>query len=102
MSQKLTLGYAALVGVGGLTGYLKGGSQKLLVAGGLSASLLYYVCSLLPSKPCFGIFAWSYSVCFSSGIDGFSLQEVGKDLSGWHSLLCITCHDGWLFAWYFT
>jgi len=43
MSQKLTLGYAALVGVGGVMGYLKSGSQKSLLAGGISASLLYYV-----------------------------------------------------------
>ncbi|KAK4486727.1 hypothetical protein RD792_006703 [Penstemon davidsonii] len=51
MSQKLTLGYAALVGIGGLMGYLKGGSQKSLIAGGVSASLLYFVCSILPSNP---------------------------------------------------
>ncbi|XP_022968186.1 protein FATTY ACID EXPORT 2, chloroplastic-like [Cucurbita maxima] len=51
MSQKLTLGYAALVGVGGLMGYLKGGSQKSLLAGGVSATLLLGVCKLLPSNP---------------------------------------------------
>ncbi|XP_038880692.1 protein FATTY ACID EXPORT 2, chloroplastic-like [Benincasa hispida] len=51
MSQKLTLGYAALVGVGGLMGYLKGGSQKSLLAGGVSASLLLVVFKLLPSNP---------------------------------------------------
>ncbi|KAB1226659.1 hypothetical protein CJ030_MR1G008492 [Morella rubra] len=51
MSQKLTLVYAALVGVGGAMGYLKSGSQKSLLAGGLSASLLYYVYTVLPTRP---------------------------------------------------
>ncbi|CAL5340712.1 unnamed protein product [Camellia sinensis] len=51
MSQKLTLGYAALVGVGGVMGYLKSGSKKSLIAGGLSALLLYYVFTLLPTRP---------------------------------------------------
>ncbi|KAG7564316.1 TMEM14 family [Arabidopsis suecica] len=51
MSQKLTLGYAFLVGVGGLMGYLKSGSQKSLLAGGLSAAVLLYVFSQLPTKP---------------------------------------------------
>ncbi|GAB2267049.1 Protein FATTY ACID EXPORT 7 [Dionaea muscipula] len=52
-SQKLTLGYAALVGVGGVTGYLKRGSHMSLVAGGLSASALYYVYAELPNRPGF-------------------------------------------------
>ncbi|CAH2064394.1 unnamed protein product [Thlaspi arvense] len=51
MSQKLTLGYAFLVGVGGLMGYLKSGSQKSLLAGGLSAAVLLYVFRELPTKP---------------------------------------------------
>ncbi|KAJ9183664.1 hypothetical protein P3X46_007487 [Hevea brasiliensis] len=51
MSQKLTLGYAALVGMGGLMGYLKSGSQKSLLAGGLSASILFYVHTQLPTNP---------------------------------------------------
>lgn len=37
--------------VGGLMGYLKSGSQKSLVAGGVSASLLLAVFKLLPSNP---------------------------------------------------
>ncbi|KAG9443868.1 hypothetical protein H6P81_015208 [Aristolochia fimbriata] len=53
MSQKLTLGYAALVGAGGVMGYLKSGSQKSLAAGGLSALLLVYVYSELPVRPTF-------------------------------------------------
>lgn len=53
MSQKLTLGYAALVGVGGLMGYIKSGSNKSLVSGGLSALLLYYVHTQLPVRPAF-------------------------------------------------
>jgi hypothetical protein len=32
-------------------GYLKSGSQKSLLAGGLSASLLYYVYTQLPTRP---------------------------------------------------
>ncbi|EOA24684.1 hypothetical protein CARUB_v10017956mg [Capsella rubella] len=51
MSQKLTLGYAFLVGVGGLMGYLKSGSQKSLLAGGLTAAVLLYVYTQLPTKP---------------------------------------------------
>jgi uncharacterized membrane protein (UPF0136 family) len=37
--------------VGGVMGYLKSGSQKSLLAGGLSASLLYYVYTQLPTRP---------------------------------------------------
>ncbi|CAM8944989.1 unnamed protein product [Rhodiola kirilowii] len=51
MSQKLTLGYAALVGLGGLMGYLKSGSLKSLAAGGISASVLLFVYSQLPVRP---------------------------------------------------
>ncbi|KAJ0983734.1 hypothetical protein J5N97_002090 [Dioscorea zingiberensis] len=53
MSQKFTLGYAALVGVGGIMGYIKSGSQKSLAAGGLAALLLYYVHAQLPIRPAF-------------------------------------------------
>ncbi|KAL6525306.1 hypothetical protein OROMI_030899 [Orobanche minor] len=48
MSQKFTLGYAALVGIGGLMGYLKGGSKKSLTAGGLSSLVLLCVYTMLP------------------------------------------------------
>jgi len=37
--------------VGGVMGYMKSGSQKSLLAGGISASLLYYVYSQLPVRP---------------------------------------------------
>lgn len=50
MSQKLTLGYAILVGMGGVAGYLKSGSQKSLIAGGASAAVLYYVYTQLPTN----------------------------------------------------
>ncbi|KAJ8504242.1 hypothetical protein OPV22_005128 [Ensete ventricosum] len=53
MSQKVTLAYAALVGVGGIMGYVKSGSQKSLAAGGISALLLYFVYTLLPVRPAF-------------------------------------------------
>ncbi|XP_074578432.1 uncharacterized protein LOC141834937 [Curcuma longa] len=53
MSQKIALAYAALVGVGGIMGYVKGGSQKSLAAGGISALLLYFVYTQLPVRPAF-------------------------------------------------
>ncbi|KAL9255662.1 FATTY ACID EXPORT 7-like protein, partial [Drosera capensis] len=52
-SQKLTLGYAALVGVGGIMGYVKSRSHISAIAGGLSASALYYVYTELPNRPGF-------------------------------------------------
>lgn len=36
---------------GGVMGYLKSGSQKSLLAGGLSSALLYYVYTELPGRP---------------------------------------------------
>ncbi|EFJ16518.1 hypothetical protein SELMODRAFT_116156 [Selaginella moellendorffii] len=51
MSQKLTLVYAALVGVGGLIGFLKTGSAKSLFSGGISALTLLTVYSQLPLNP---------------------------------------------------
>ncbi|XP_042378812.1 protein FATTY ACID EXPORT 7-like [Zingiber officinale] len=50
-SQQLTLGYASLLGVGGVMGYVKGGSQMSLVAGGTSALVLYHVYAQLPERP---------------------------------------------------
>ncbi|XP_057793737.1 protein FATTY ACID EXPORT 2, chloroplastic-like [Salvia miltiorrhiza] len=67
MSQKLTLGYAALVGIGGAMGYLKGGSQKSLIAGGVSASLLLYVYTALPSNP---VLASSVGLLLSASLLG--------------------------------
>ncbi|KAF2304243.1 hypothetical protein GH714_028831 [Hevea brasiliensis] len=67
MSQKLSLGYAALVGMGGLMGYLKSGSQKSLLAGGLSASILYYVHTQLPTNP---VYASSIGLGVSSILMG--------------------------------
>ncbi|KMT15065.1 hypothetical protein BVRB_3g061870 [Beta vulgaris subsp. vulgaris] len=52
-SQKFTLGYATLVGVGGVMGYMKRGSLMSLGAGGVSSALLYYVYTELPNKPAF-------------------------------------------------
>lgn len=46
------LAYASIRdAVGGLMGYLKSGSQKSLLAGGLSAAVLLVVFSQLPTKP---------------------------------------------------
>ncbi|KAK4433597.1 protein FATTY ACID EXPORT 2, chloroplastic [Sesamum alatum] len=78
MSQKLTLGYAALVGIGGIMGYLKGGSQKSLIAGGLSASVLYCVYTLLPSNP---VLASALGLGLSAsllGVMGSRFKKSGK------------------------
>ncbi|KAI3980434.1 hypothetical protein MKX01_038606 [Papaver californicum] len=78
MSQKLTLGYAALVGVGGLMGYLKSGSQKSLTAGGLSALLLFYVYTQLPTNP---VFASALGMGLSAallGVMGSRFKSSGK------------------------
>ncbi|GLJ11218.1 hypothetical protein SUGI_0147410 [Cryptomeria japonica] len=53
MSQKLTIAYAGLLGVGGLMGYVKSGSSMSLISGGLSASVLCYVHTQLPTNPTF-------------------------------------------------
>ncbi|KAL4304054.1 hypothetical protein GQ457_10G001510 [Hibiscus cannabinus] len=78
MSQKLTLGYAALVGVGGAMGYMKSGSQKSLAAGGLSAAVLYYVYTQLPTNP---VLASSIGLGISAallGVMGSRFKRSGK------------------------
>ncbi|KAJ8750868.1 hypothetical protein K2173_016049 [Erythroxylum novogranatense] len=78
MSQKLTLGYAALVGMGGLMGYLKSGSQKSLISGGISAAVLYYVYTQLPGNP---IYASSIGLGISAaltGVMGSRFMKSGK------------------------
>ncbi|KAK2989390.1 hypothetical protein RJ640_023455 [Escallonia rubra] len=78
MSQKLTLGYAVLVGAGGVMGYLKSGSQKSLMAGGLSALLLYLVYTQLPARP---VFASSLGLGLSAallGVMGSRFKNSGK------------------------
>ncbi|KAE9609958.1 hypothetical protein Lal_00006083 [Lupinus albus] len=78
MSQKLTLGYALLVGAGGVIGYLKSGSQKSLVAGGLSAAVLYYVFTELPVRP---VLASSVGLGISAallGVMGSRFKKSGK------------------------
>ncbi|KAK4358848.1 hypothetical protein RND71_021077 [Anisodus tanguticus] len=67
MSQKLTLGYAFLVGAGGFMGYLKSGSTKSLIAGGVSAALLYSVYVMLPTQP---ILASAMGFVLSAGLLG--------------------------------
>ncbi|KAL0456292.1 UNVERIFIED_CONTAM: protein FATTY ACID EXPORT 2, chloroplastic [Sesamum latifolium] len=78
MSQKLTLGDAALIGIGGLTGHLKGGSQKSLIAGGLSASLLYYVYTLLPSNPVLASLLGLVLSASLLGVMGSRFKKSGK------------------------
>ncbi|KAK4266033.1 hypothetical protein QN277_027008 [Acacia crassicarpa] len=78
MSQKLTLGYAALVGAGGLIGFLKSGSQKSLLAGGISAMLLYCVFTQLPVRP---VFASSLGLGISAAllvVMGSRFRRSGK------------------------
>ncbi|GKC23930.1 fatty acid export 2, chloroplastic-like protein [Tanacetum coccineum] len=70
MSQKLTLGYAALVGLGGLMGYLKSGSQKSLISGGISSGLLLCVYSQLPVNPVF-------ASCIGTGLSAALLVVMG-------------------------
>ncbi|KAK9989782.1 hypothetical protein SO802_030021 [Lithocarpus litseifolius] len=97
MSQKLTLGYAALVGVGGVMGYLKSGSQKSLLAGGISASLLYYVYSQLPVRP---VLASSVGLGISAallGVMGARFKKSGKIFpAGVVSLVSLIMTGGYL------
>ncbi|GER27597.1 transmembrane proteins 14C [Striga asiatica] len=51
MSQKLTLGYAGLIVIGGMAGYVKAGSVKSLASGLFSAFVLGWVYNLLPRAP---------------------------------------------------
>lgn len=74
MSQKLTLAYALLVGVGGIMGFAKTGSSKSLLAGGGSAAILYYVFSNLPTKPIM-------SSIIGLGISGLLLFVMGSRFS---------------------
>ncbi|KAI3736562.1 hypothetical protein L2E82_26418 [Cichorium intybus] len=78
MSQKLTLGYAGLVGLGGLMGYLKSGSLKSLLSGGISAALLFYVYTQLPVNP---VFASCIGLGLSAallGVMGMRFKKSGK------------------------
>ncbi|KAJ0089516.1 hypothetical protein Patl1_13720 [Pistacia atlantica] len=97
MSQKLTLGYAALVGVGGLMGYLKSGSQKSLLAGGVSALLLYYVYTELPTKP---VLASSIGLGLSAAllvVMGSRFKKSGKLFpAGVVSLVSLVMTGGYL------
>ncbi|CAF2049350.1 unnamed protein product [Brassica napus] len=67
MSQKFTLVYASLLGVGGLMGYLKRGSKISVVAGGGSAALFYYVYKELPENP---VLASSIGIVGSAALTG--------------------------------
>ncbi|ESW26513.1 hypothetical protein PHAVU_003G125400 [Phaseolus vulgaris] len=97
MSQKFTLAYAALVGVGGVMGFLKSGSQKSLLAGGLSASLLYYVFTELPGRP---VFASSVGLGISAallGVMGSRFKKSGKVFpAGVVSLVSLIMTGGYL------
>ncbi|KAK8660837.1 hypothetical protein V6N13_051745 [Hibiscus sabdariffa] len=97
MSQKLTLGYAALVGVGGAMGYMKSGSQKSLAAGGLSAAVLYYVYTQLPTNP---VFASSIGLGISAallGVMGSRFKRSGKVFpAGVVSLVSLVMTAGYL------
>ncbi|KAL6844107.1 hypothetical protein ACP4OV_025780 [Aristida adscensionis] len=78
MSQKLTLAYAALVGAGGVMGYMKSGSQKSLAAGGISALVLYFVHTQLPVRP---VFASSIGLGISAAllsVMGSRFKKSGK------------------------
>lgn len=97
MSQKLTLGYAVLVGAGGVIGYLKSGSQKSLISGGLSAALLCYIYTLLPTKP---VIASSLGFGVSAallGVMGSRFKNSGKIFpAGIVSLASLIMSGGYL------
>ncbi|XP_057950808.1 protein FATTY ACID EXPORT 2, chloroplastic-like [Malania oleifera] len=97
MSQKLTLAYAALVGAGGVMGYLKGGSQKSLVAGGISALALCLVYGQLASRP---VLASSLGLGVSAallGVMGSRFKSSGKVFpAGVVSLASLVMAGGYL------
>ncbi|KAI3685251.1 hypothetical protein L6452_34489 [Arctium lappa] len=70
MSQRLTLGFVALVGFGGLVGYLKNDSRKSLIFGGIFAASLYYVYTQLPVNPV-------YASCIGLGLSATLLGVTG-------------------------
>ncbi|KAI4335133.1 hypothetical protein L6164_013807 [Bauhinia variegata] len=96
-SQKFTLGYAALVGAGGVMGYLKAGSQMSLLAGGLSSLVLYYVYTELPVRP---VFASSIGLGISAsllGVMGSRFKKSGKVFpAGAVSLVSLGMAGGYL------
>ncbi|WOG98893.1 hypothetical protein DCAR_0418239 [Daucus carota subsp. sativus] len=97
MSQKLTLGYAALVGLGGLMGYVKSGSQKSIISGGISAAILLFVYSQLPTNP---VFASSVGFGMSAallGVMGSRFKNSGKIFpAGVVSLVSFVMTGGYL------
>lgn len=97
MSQKLTLGYAALVGLGGLMGYVKSGSQKSMISGGISAAILFFVYTQLPTNP---VFASSVGFGMSAallGVMGTRFKKSGKIFpAGVVSLVSFVMTGGYL------
>lgn len=97
MSQKLTLGYAALVGLGGLMGYVKSGSQKSMISGGISAAILFFVYTQLPTNP---VFASSVGFGMSAallGVMGTRFTKSGKIFpAGVVSLVSFVMTGGYL------
>ncbi|KAJ9560580.1 hypothetical protein OSB04_005740 [Centaurea solstitialis] len=70
VSQRLTLGFAAFFGVGGLMGYLKSDNKKSFIYGGTSAIVLYYVYTQLPVNPV-------YASCIGLGLSVVLLGVTG-------------------------
>uniref|UniRef100_A0A7N0V2B5 Transmembrane protein 14C n=1 Tax=Kalanchoe fedtschenkoi TaxID=63787 RepID=A0A7N0V2B5_KALFE len=97
VSQNLTLGYAALIGLGGVMGYAKSGSGKSLVAGGISAAALYYVYTQLPVNP---TFASAVGLGVSGallGVMGARFRQTGKMFpAGVVSLVSLGMAGGYL------
>ncbi|KAL8225488.1 hypothetical protein R6Q57_018045 [Mikania cordata] len=97
MSQKLTLGYAALVGLGGLMGYLKSGSQKSLISGGISAALLCYVYTQLPGNPVFASCVGFGLSAALLGVMGSRFKKSGKVFpAGVVSIVSLVMTGGYL------
>ncbi|TQD93316.1 hypothetical protein C1H46_021074, partial [Malus baccata] len=87
----------AFLTVGGLMGFLKSGSQKSLLAGGISAALLFYVSTELPVRP---VFASSIGLGLSAAllaVMGSRFKKSGKVFpAGVVSLVSLVMTGGYL------
>lgn len=96
-SQKFTLGYATLVGVGGVMGYLKRGSFMSLGAGGVSSALLYYVYTELPYRPAYASLLGLGVSTTLLGAMGYRFQKTKKVFpAGVVALLSLGMAGGYL------
>lgn len=96
-SQKLTIGYGTLIGVGGVMGYLKRGSLMSLGAGGVSSALLFFVYTELPNRPAFASYLGLGVSTTLLGAMGYRFQKTGKMFpAGVVALLSLGMSGGYL------